>query len=73
MTPKHLLPQIWSPLIIDIGARISLSPYKDDFVSPIRPTRHAKIVAISPSFTGRVGDLSCSIDNDGEHFKTMKL
>jgi hypothetical protein len=46
------------PLIIDTGASISISPYRSDFISPIRPVQKVQIKGIASGLTVQgIGDL----------------
>lgn len=53
------------PLIIDTGASISISPYRSDFISPIRPVQKVQIKGIASGLTVQgIGDLQYKIYND---------
>jgi hypothetical protein len=53
------------PLIIDTGARISLSPHKMDFISPIQPVQRISIKGIASGLAVEgIGDLCYSFHND---------
>jgi hypothetical protein len=53
------------PLIIDTGASISISPYRTDFISPIRPVQQVQIKGIASGLdVAGIGDLQYTIYND---------
>jgi hypothetical protein len=71
---KTLISPDMVPLILDTGASISLSPYKSDFISPIRPVQNVQIKGIAPVLTVQgVGDLFYSFYNDDGELLTMVL
>jgi hypothetical protein len=57
------------PLIIDTGASVSISPYKTDFTTPIRPVQQIQIKGIASGLSvAGIGDMSFTFTNDhGEH------
>jgi hypothetical protein len=53
------------PLILDTGASITISPFKSDFVSKIRPVQKVKIQGIASGLDVEgMGDISYSFYND---------
>jgi len=62
MTPDMI------PLILDTGASISITPFKSDFITPIKPIQHVSIKGIASGLTATgIGDVSYSfVNNAGE-------
>jgi hypothetical protein len=62
------------PLIIDTGASITVTPYKTDFVSTIRPVQAVEIKGIAAGLQVKgFGDVSYSFYNDDRELQTMVL
>jgi hypothetical protein len=62
------------PLILDTGASISISPYRSDFVSTIRPVQKVQIKGIASGLTVEgIGDLQYKIINDAGEEQTLFL
>jgi hypothetical protein len=62
------------PLIIDTGASITVTPYKTDFISDIRPVQSVEIKGIASGLQVRgFGDVSYSFQNDNMETQTMIL
>lgn len=62
------------PLILDTGASITISPFKSDFVSKIRPVQKVKIQGIAAGLNVEgIGDLSYSFYNDNGDLQTLLL
>jgi hypothetical protein len=62
------------PLIIDTGASISVSPYRTDFISPIRPVQNVEIKGNASGLTVcGFGDISYTFYNDLHQLQTMVL
>lgn len=61
------------PLILDTGASISISPYKTDFITPIKPVQQVKIKGIASGLNVEgIGDISYTFFNDnGEKQKLL--
>lgn len=62
------------PLILDTGPSITISPFKSDFVSKIKPVQQVKIQGIAAGLTIKgIGDLSYSFYNDHGVLQTLHL
>jgi hypothetical protein len=62
------------PLILDTGASITISPFKSDFVSKIRPVQKVKIQGIASGLDVEgMGDISYSFYNDDGQLQTLYL
>lgn len=62
------------PLIIDTGASITVTPYKTDFISPIKPVQAVEIKGIASGLQVQgFGDVSYSFYNDNRELQTMIL
>jgi hypothetical protein len=62
------------PLIMDTGASISITPFKSDFISPIKPVQHVNIKGIASGLTATgIGDVSYSFVNDAGETQQLLL
>ena len=60
-----------APLIIDTGASITVTPYKTDFISDIKPVQSVEIKGIASGLQVRgFGDVSYSFQNDNMETQT---
>jgi len=68
MTPDMI------PLILDTGASISITPFKSDFITPIKPIQHVSIKDIASGLTATgIGDVSYSFVNEVRETKQLLL
>jgi hypothetical protein len=62
------------PLILDTGASISITPFKCDFITPIRPVQHVNIKGIAAGLTAAgVRDIAYSFINDAGETQQLLL
>jgi hypothetical protein len=62
------------PLIIDTGASITVSPYKTDFISPIKPVQSVEIKGIASGLqVCGYGDVSYTFYNDNNELQPLTL
>jgi len=62
------------PLILDTGASISVTPYKTDFISPIRPIQSLEIQGIASGLQVQgSGSVQYKFYNDAGHPQTIVL
>jgi hypothetical protein len=62
------------PLIMDTGASVTVTPYKTDFISAVKPVQAVEIKGIATGLQVKgIGDVSYSYHNDKNELQTMIL
>jgi len=62
------------PLILDTGASISITPFKSDFITAIRPAQHVSIKGIASGLTATgIGNIAYSFLNDAGETQQLIL
>jgi hypothetical protein len=62
------------PIVIDTGASITVTPYKTDFITPIRPVQAIEIKGIASGLqVAGYGDISYNFHNDYGELQQVTL